>query len=185
MSERYEIRVAGSGGQGVILAAVIIGQAAALMEDGLNSVQTQAYGPEARGGASKSEVIIARGEIDYPKATRPNLQAILTQKACDEYAHDAAAGGTIILDDFFVHSDPDVDAKIFRLPIVKTARDVLGREIVTNMVALGTIARVLETEGLLHPESIRKTILASVPKGSEDLNNKAFDEGYKLMKEKK
>jgi 2-oxoglutarate ferredoxin oxidoreductase subunit gamma len=185
MSERYEIRVAGSGGQGVILAAVIIGQAAALMEEGLNSVQTQAYGPEARGGASKSEVVIARGEIDYPKATKPDLQAILTQKACDEYARDAARGGTIILDDFFVHTDPDVDAEIFRLPIVKTARDVLGREIVTNMVTLGAIARVLEIEGLVHPESVRRTILASVPKGSEELNSKAFDEGYKLMKDKK
>jgi 2-oxoglutarate ferredoxin oxidoreductase subunit gamma len=185
MSGRFEIRVAGSGGQGVILAAVIIGQAAALLEEGLNSVQTQAYGPEARGGASKSEVVIARGEIDYPKAAKPDLQAILTQKACDEYAHDAAAGGTIILDDSFVHELPDVDAEIFCLPIVKTAREVLGREIVTNMVTLGTIARVLELKGLMHPESIRKTILASVPKGTEDLNSRAFDEGYKLMKEKK
>jgi 2-oxoglutarate ferredoxin oxidoreductase subunit gamma len=185
MSERYEIRVAGSGGQGVILAAVIIGQAAALMEENLNSVQTQAYGPEARGGASKSEVIIARGEIDYPKATTPNLQIILTQKASDEYAGDTAKGGTIILDDLFVQNAPDVDAEIYRLPIVKTARDVIGREIVTNMVALGTVARVLEVEGHMKPESIRDTILANVPKGTEELNSRAFDEGYKLMKEKK
>jgi 2-oxoglutarate ferredoxin oxidoreductase subunit gamma len=185
MSDRYEIRVAGSGGQGVILAAVIIGQSAALYEEGLNAVQTQAYGPEARGGASKSEVVLASGEIDYPKAANPNLQVILTQKACDEYSHDTAAGGTIILDDFFVHKDPDVDAEIYRLPIVKTARDVLGREIVTNMVALGTVARVLELKGLVKPESIRKTILESVPKGTEELNSKAFDEGYKLMRDKK
>ena len=184
MSDRYEIRVAGSGGQGVILAAVIIGQAAALMEEGLNSVQTQAYGPEARGGASKSEVVIARGEIDYPKAANPNLMVILTQKACDEYAGDAADGGIIILDDFFVQEDPKVNATIYRLPIVRTARDVLGREIVTNMVALGTAARALEVKGLMKPESIKNTILASVPKGTEELNAKAFDEGYKLMKEK-
>ncbi|MDR3281096.1 MAG: 2-oxoacid:acceptor oxidoreductase family protein [Synergistaceae bacterium] len=184
MSDRYEIRVAGSGGQGVILAAVIIGQSAALMEEGLNAVQTQAYGPEARGGASKSEVIIARGEIDYPKAANPNLQVILTQKACDEYAHDTAEGGTVILDDFFVREDPKLNAEIYRLPIVKTARDVLGREIVTNMVALGTVARVLEAKGMVRPESIRSTILANVPKGTEELNSKAFDEGYRLMKEK-
>lgn len=184
MSERYEIRVAGSGGQGVILAAVIIGQAAALMEEGLNSVQTQAYGPEARGGASKSEVVIARGEIDYPKAAHPNLMVILTQKACDEYAHDVASGGIIILDDFFVQEEPKVDATIYSLPIVHTAREVLGREIVTNMVALGTVARVLETKGLMHPNSIKQTILENVPKGSEDLNERAFDEGYKMMKEK-
>lgn len=184
MSDRFEIRVAGSGGQGVILAAVIIGQAAALMEDGLNSVQTQAYGPEARGGASKSEVVIARGEIDYPKAANPNLMVILTQKACDEYAHDVASGGTIILDDFFVRDEPKVDATIYSLPIVHTAREVLGREIVTNMVALGTVARFLETKGLMKPESIKQTILANVPKGSEELNAKAFEEGYKMMKEK-
>ncbi|MDR1650455.1 MAG: 2-oxoacid:acceptor oxidoreductase family protein [Synergistaceae bacterium] len=184
MSDRYEIRIAGSGGQGVILAAVIIGQSAALMEEGLNAVQTQAYGPEARGGASKSEVVIAHGEIDYPKAAGPNLQVILTQKACDEYSHDTAEGGIVILDDFFVREDPDVNADIYRLPIVKTARDVLGREIVTNMVALGTVARILEIKGLLKPDSIRNTIIASVPKGTEELNSKAFDEGYRIMKEK-
>jgi 2-oxoglutarate ferredoxin oxidoreductase subunit gamma len=184
MSDRYEIRVAGSGGQGVILAAVIIGQAAALMEEGLNAVQTQAYGPEARGGASKSEVVIARGEIDYPKAANPDLQVILTQKACDEYAHDAKEGGTIILDDFFVREDPKVNATIYRLPIVKTARETIGKEIVTNMVALGTAARVLEMRGLMKPESIKNTILRNVPKGTEELNSRAFDEGYKLMKEK-
>ena len=78
MSERFEIRVAGSGGQGVILAAVILGEAAALHTEGLNSVQSQAYGPEARGGASKSEVVYDRSEIDYPKAAHPNLQVILT-----------------------------------------------------------------------------------------------------------
>lgn len=184
MSERFEIRVAGSGGQGVILAAVIIGQAAALMEEGLNSVQTQAYGPEARGGASKSEVVIARGDIDYPKAAHPNMMCILTQKACDEYAGDIADGGIIILDDFFVHEPPKVKAEIYTVPIVRTAREVLGRELVTNMVALGTMARVLEHKGLMHPESIKKTILSSVPKGTEELNAKAFDEGYKMMKDK-
>jgi 2-oxoglutarate ferredoxin oxidoreductase subunit gamma len=181
MSDRFEIRLAGSGGQGVILAAVIIGQAAALKEEGLNSVQTQAYGPEARGGASKSEVVIARGEIDYPKAANPNLQVILTQHACDEYVHDTVPGGTVILDDFFVREKPDIDAEIYSLPIVRTARDVIGREIVTNMVALGAAARVLEAKGLVRPKSIKATILENVPKGTEELNSKAFDEGYKLI----
>jgi 2-oxoglutarate ferredoxin oxidoreductase subunit gamma len=181
VSDRFEIRIAGSGGQGVILAAVIIGRAAALKEEGLNSVQTQAYGPEARGGASKSEVVIARGEIDYPKAANPNLQVILTQHACDEYARDTTPGGTVILDDFFVRRKPDIDAEIYNLPIVKTARDVIGREIVTNMVALGTVARVLEIKGLVKPQSIKATILENVPKGTEELNSKAFDEGYRLI----
>jgi 2-oxoglutarate ferredoxin oxidoreductase subunit gamma len=184
MSERYEIRLAGSGGQGVILAAVILGEAAALKEEGLNSVQSQAYGPEARGGASKSEVVISAEEIDYPKATSPSLQVILTQKASDEYAHDTKPGGVIILDDFFVTEDPKVDARIYRLPIVRTAREELGREIVTNMVALGASARALESAGMMKPESVRAAILDRVPKGTEELNSKAFEAGYRLMKEK-
>lgn len=183
MSDRYEIRLAGSGGQGVILAAVIIGEAAALMEQGVTAVQTQAYGPEARGGASKSEVILSRTQIDYPKATRPNLQLILTQQACNEYANDAAQGGTLIVDDTFVTELPNVNAKIYSLPIVRTAREELKREIVTNMVALGSVARVLEVENYVHPESLKKAILNRVPAGTEELNSKAFQAGYDLMKE--
>ncbi|GHV51555.1 2-oxoglutarate ferredoxin oxidoreductase subunit gamma [Synergistales bacterium] len=184
MSERYEIRVAGSGGQGAILAAIIIGQAAALMEKDLNAVQTQAYGPEARGGASKAEVVLARGEIDYPKATHPDLLVSLTQKASDEYAKDTTKGGIIILDDFFVTEPPKTEAEVFILPIVSKARE-LGREMVTNMVALGTVARVLEVKSLMRPDSLRKAVLMNVPKGTEELNGEAFDEGYKMMKEKK
>ena len=188
MGDRFEIRVAGSGGQGVILAAVILGEAAALRTEGLNSVQSQAYGPEARGGASKSEVVYDRGEIDYPKAAHPNLQVILTQKACDTYSHDTAPGATVILDDFFVTDPPKLDADIYLLPIVRTAREKLGREIVVNMVALGTAAKVLEDKGLVQPQAVKDAILARVPKGTEELNEgteelneRAFDEGYKMM----
>ena len=185
MSDRFEIRLAGSGGQGVILAAVIVGEAASLIEEGLYAVQTQAYGPEARGGASKSEVVIARTEIDYPKASSPDLQVILTQKACDEYSADTKPGGIVIFDDFFVTEHPKVEAEIYPLPIVRTAREELGREIVTNMVALGAVARVLEVKGLMKPESMKQAILNRVPKGTEELNTKAFEAGYGLMKEKK
>ncbi|MBQ9881644.1 MAG: 2-oxoacid:acceptor oxidoreductase family protein, partial [Synergistes sp.] len=181
MGDRFEIRVAGSGGQGVILAAVILGEAAALRTEGLNSVQSQAYGPEARGGASKSEVVYDRDEIDYPKASHPNLQIILTQKACDTYSHDTAKGATVILDDFFVTDPPKLDAEIYMLPIVRTAREKLGREIVVNMVALGTAAKALEDKGLTKPQAIKEAILARVPKGTEELNEKAFEEGYKMM----
>ena len=183
MSDRYEIRVAGSGGQGVILAAVILGEAAALNTEGLNSVQSQAYGPEARGGASKSEVVYDREEIDYPKASHPNLQIILTQAACDKYISDTAKGAIVILDDFFVTNPPKLDADIYLLPIVKTAREELGREIVVNMVALGTAAKALEVKNLTKPEAIKKAILARVPKGTEELNEKAFEAGYRLMSE--
>ena len=181
MSDRFEIRVAGSGGQGVILAAVILGEAAALHTEGLHSVQSQAYGPEARGGASKSEVVYDHSPIDYPKASQPNLQVILTQKACDSYSHDTAPGAIVILDDFFVTEPPKLDAQVYMLPIVRTAREKLGREIVVNMVALGTAARALEAKGLINPEAIKTAILARVPKGTEELNEKAFEAGYEMM----
>lgn len=184
MSERFEIRFAGSGGQGVILAAVVTGEAAALYEN-VFAVQSQAYGPEARGGASKSEVVISHGQIDYPKATQPDLQVILTQKAADEYADDTKPGGTIILDDFYVSETPKVDAEIFMLPIVRTAKEKLGKEMVTNMVALGATARILELANVVQPESVKRAILARVPKGTEKLNEQAFEEGYAMMKEKK
>ena len=89
------------------------------------------------------------------------------------------------MDDFFVTEDPKVDAEIYRLPIVRTAREVLKKEIVTNMVALGAAARVLELADLTKPESVKKAILNRVPAGTEELNSKAFDEGYALMKAKK
>jgi len=180
MSDRYEIRFAGSGGQGIILAAVITGEAAVLYGN-LNAVQTQSYGPEARGGKSKSEVVISRREIDYPKASRPNLQVILNQNACEEFVYDTAPGGKVILDDTYVKVKPQVDAEIHFLPIVKVAREKIGRELVTNMVALGATAHVLEKEGLLKPEHLKEAVMARVPRGTEEMNGLAFDEGYNLL----
>lgn len=182
MAGRYEIRFAGSGGQGVILATVITGEAASLNEEGLYVVQTQSYGPEARGGKSKSEVIISTEPIDYPKAIKPNLQVILTQAAAEEYAGDTIPGGRIIFDDFYVTSFPQVDANVYCLPIVRTAREKLGKEFVTNMVALGAVARVLELEKIAKPESLKKAVLAKVPPATKELNSQAFDEGYTMFK---
>jgi 2-oxoglutarate ferredoxin oxidoreductase subunit gamma len=181
MKDRYEIRFAGSGGQGVILAAVVVGEAAAIYE-GLNSVQTQSYGPEARGGKSKSEVVISRSDIDYPKATTPDLQIILNQASCDEFIGQTGKDGIVIVDDTYVSSVPETDAQVFSLPIVKTAREKIGRELVTNMVALGVTAWVLEKKGLMKTESLKQAVLARVPKGTEEMNEKAFIEGYNLMK---
>jgi len=91
-------------------------------------------------------------------------------------------GGIVILDDFFVTDLPSVDAEILHLPIVRTAREKLGKEIVVNMVALGAAAKVLEKKGLYNPESIRSAILARVPKGTEELTSKAFEAGYELVR---
>lgn len=196
-NERFEIRVAGSGGQGVILATELIGQGIALYENGLYVVQTQAYGPEARGGKSKAEVVISTAPIDYPKVVAPHLQIILTQAAADEFARDTTPGGRIVYDDFFVTEIPGldvgssaqesqarIDARIYALPIVRTAREKLGKEIVTNMVALGCVGRGLELDKIASPDSLRKAIADHfTDKKLADLNVAAFDAGYELFKQ--
>ena len=182
MSRRIEICLAGSGGQGVITAAVMIGEAASMFCDGLYAVQTQSYGPEARGGSAKAEVVISDEPIDYPKPVSPDLMICLTSAACEKFSHTVNHNGRLILDSFAIQELPSVDANIYQLPIIETARDKIGREIVTNMVALGMIARVLELEGFMKPEAVRKAMLDRVPKGTEELNAKAFDEGYILFK---
>ncbi|MCL2010713.1 MAG: 2-oxoacid:acceptor oxidoreductase family protein [Synergistaceae bacterium] len=194
-NERFEIRIAGSGGQGVILATELIGQAIALYEEGLYVVQTQAYGPEARGGKSKAEVVISSSPIDYPKVMAPNLQVILTQAAADEFARDTTPGGRIVYDDFFVIDIPGlgtggeefqrrIDARIYTLPIVRTARDKTGGEIVTNMVALGCVGRVFDLEKVSSSDSLRKAIAAHFPdKKIAAMNVEAFDMGYEIFKQ--
>ncbi len=196
---RFEIRIAGSGGQGVILATELIGQAITHYEKDFYVVQSQAYGPEARGGKSKAEVVVSSEPIDYPKVIAPRLQVILTQAAADEFAPDTLPGGRIIYDDFFVTDMPGlntsssggnmestagrIDARVYSLPIVRTARDKMGREIVTNMVALGCIGRVLELEKIASPDSLRKAIMAHFPvQKIAELNIEAFNAGYEMFK---
>ncbi|MDR2180576.1 MAG: 2-oxoacid:acceptor oxidoreductase family protein [Synergistaceae bacterium] len=199
MAERFEIRIAGSGGQGVILATELIGQAITLYEQGLYVVQSQAYGPEARGGKSKAEVVVSREPIDYPKVVAPNLQVILTQAAAEEFARDTMPGGRIVYDDFFVTDLPGIstaygsgsvedvsriDARVYTLPIVRTALDKLGREILTNMVALGCIGRILRLEKIASPDSLRRAIADHFPvKKIAEMNIQAFDEGYELFRQ--
>ena len=183
MSKRFEICLAGSGGQGVITAAVMIGEAASMFCDGLYAVQTQSYGPAALGGSAKAEVVISDEPIDYPKPVNSDLMICLTGAAAEKYAKTTRHGGRLILDSFAVENLPDVDANIYQLPLIQTAREKIGREIVTNMVALGMVARVLELENIMKPDAVRKAMLDRVPKGTEELNAKAFEEGYKMFQE--
>lgn len=183
MPKRFEICLAGSGGQGVITAAVMIGEAASIFCDNLYAVQTQSYGPAARGGSAKAEVVISDEPIDYPKPVKADLMICLTGAAAEKYAPEVKNGGRLIIDSFAVEELPDVDANIYQLPLIQTAREKIGREIVTNMVALGMVARVLEIEGMMDREAVRKAMLDRVPKGTEELNAKAFEEGYRIFQE--
>jgi 2-oxoglutarate ferredoxin oxidoreductase subunit gamma len=172
---RYELRFSGSGGQGLITAGIIMAKAASIYE-GKQAVQSQSYGPEARGGSSKSEVIISDGPIDYPKATSVDALLAMTQEACDKYTHDLKAGGVLLVDsDLVTKLPPPGKFKIISFPIINTAKNDVGREIVANIVALGAMVALT---GQVSRENAEKAVLSSVPEAFIELNRKAFSIGY-------
>lgn len=173
--KRSEIRLSGSGGQGIILAGIILAEAALL--EGKNAVQSQSYGPEARGGASKSEVIISSDSVDYPKVTDPSLVLALTGEAYTKYARGCGDHVVVLVDDSI---NVTFEKGVVALPIIRTAREELGRPIVANIVALGAINGVAK---LVSPASLEQAVLHRVPKGTEELNKKALHLGYKLAAE--
>ncbi|KAF0216275.1 MAG: 2-oxoglutarate ferredoxin oxidoreductase subunit [Geobacteraceae bacterium] len=182
MAGRYEIRFSGAGGQGLILAGVIMAEAASIYE-GIQAVQSQSYGPEARGGASKSEVIISENPIDYPKVTKCDALLALTQEACDKYSHDLKEGGVLLIDSDLIHREPQGNFKVTKFNITNTAKNEIGREIVTNIVALGAMVALT---GVVSKENAEKAVLARVPEAFLELNKKAFNLGYeKAMAAKK
>jgi 2-oxoglutarate ferredoxin oxidoreductase subunit gamma len=177
MSYRYEIRLSGEGGQGIVLAGVILAEAAAIYDD-KNATQTQVYGPESRGGASKAEVIISDEEIDYPKAMAVDLLLALTQAAADKYAHDLRPSGILVVDSTKVEKVPSGGFAVHRLPIIDTAKNAVGKAMVANIVSLGVIAGLSK---IVSREAIEQAVLARVPKGTEELNRRALEAGFALV----
>ena len=173
---RAEIRCSGSGGPGILLAAAILAEAAAAL--GKRVVQTQSYGPEARGGASKSEIIIADEAIDYPEVQHPDISLVLSQAAYEKYAKDTRPGGLVVYDSGLVEVDPE-DMTVVRvgLPFTQVASDELGKAVVTNIVALGALARISD---VLPVVAVREAVLSRVPLRFKELNERAFDLGLRL-----
>lgn len=176
MGFRYEIRLSGSGGQGLILAGIILAEAAGIY-DGRYVAQTQSYGPEARGGVSKSEIVISDEEIDYPKAIKLDLLLTMNQGSCDEYFKDLKDGGILAVDSTFVTSIPT--KKAFRVPFTTIAQNDLGKRFVANMVALGVISQITNIVSI---KGIEAAIIARVPKGTESLNIGAFRTGVEAAR---
>lgn len=174
---KIEIRLSGSGGQGLILAGVILAEAAAIYER-KNAVQTQSYGPEARGGASKSEVIISNEEILYPKTTRLDYLLALNQESCDKYSRDLKENGLLLVDSDNVEHIPPL--KVASLPLIRTAREEVGRVMTANIVSLGALVGLSK---VISRKSLEKAVASRVPKGTEKLNLKALDLGFKLADE--
>lgn len=176
MSYRYDIRLSGSGGQGLILMGIILAEALGIYE-GKYVSQTQSYGPEARGGSSKAEVVVSDVPIDYPKAMKLDLLLCMTQKACDSYYMDLKTDGTLIVDSTFVTQVPI--HKVFRIPFTKIARDKLGREMAANIVALGAISKLTT---IVSPRALKRAVLARVPRGTDKLNRDALKAGMEAAK---
>ena len=181
---RYELQLAGEGGQGLILAGIILAEAAAIYE-GRNAAQTQSYGPEARGGASKSEVVISDEEIDYPKVVEADLLLAMNQEACDKYFYELKKDGMLVVDSVHVQRVPTTRA--YRVPITQIAEEATGKRITANVVALGVIVGLT---GVVSQPAIEQAVTARAPKGTEELNLKALHagieaaEGLKSLKTK-
>jgi 2-oxoglutarate ferredoxin oxidoreductase subunit gamma len=179
MAYRYEIRLSGSGGQGLILMGIILAEAIGIYE-GKYVAQTQSYGPEARGGSSKSEVIVSDEEIDYPKAIRLDLLLAMNQKSCDEFYPDLKAEGLLIVDSTFVTQIPT--PKAFQIPFTRLAREKFGREMVANIIALGALSQLTP---IVSAKAVEAAVLARVPKGTEKLNRDALKAGMNAAKRAK
>lgn len=170
--ERTEVRIAGTGGQGVVLAGILLAEAA--VRDGKKVVQSQSYGPEARGGASRAEVIISDEKIDYPKVLDTDVLLCMSQEACDRYAGKLKKGGVLILDSTHVTCAPLVRA--VWAPITELARQEVGREITANIVALGLLVGLT---GIVSQESLEAAVRARAPAGTVGMNLKALAVGLR------
>jgi len=171
---RVEVRFAGFGGQGIIKSGIITA-AAACIHSNKNAVQTQSYGPESRGGACKSEVVISEEAIDFPKVVEPDILVLMSQHAYNDYVDDIKNGGTIILDPDMIPHEKDMrNVNIYRVPATKIAEQ-LGRKIVANITMLGAFVAIT---GILDVQAIREAVKENVPKGTEELNLTAFQKGF-------
>jgi 2-oxoglutarate ferredoxin oxidoreductase subunit gamma len=174
---RVEFRLSGSGGQGLLLAGIVLAEAAIL--DDKNAVQTQSYGPEARGGASKAEVVISDEDIDYPKATDPDFLLALTAESYRTYGPEMGAfgGKGLIIVDASVPLSAGISARTVSVPILETAGGKLGKKVVANIVALGVLGGMSRVASR---ESLEAAVKNRVPKGTEELNVSALRAGFKL-----
>ena len=176
--DRYEMRFTGSGGQGVILASVIFAEAAVIADR--NAVQSQAYGPEARGGMCKAETILSDDSIWFSKVTCPNFLLALTQKALDNFAPNTAKDAVVLIDDTLTLPEGLEGRKVYALPILRAAAEKVGKAMTANIVAVGAINGLL---GLFDDSVIDEAVKRHIPSGTEALNEKALKVGKELAAE--
>ena len=174
--ERMRMVFTGSGGQGVITAAIIFAEAAVIHE-GLNATQSQAYGAAARGGSTRTDIIISDEEINFPKVIQPNMLVCLTQEAYNTFSGIIRPGGMLLTDSRFVKQERKVDAWQVELPMYKAVIDEIGKPIVFNICMLGAVVALTE---LVRPESIMAVLKERIPSGFLEMNQKALDMGIEM-----
>jgi len=176
MPKRIEIRIAGLGGQGVVLAGQILGRAA--VYDNKQVVQTQSYGAEARGSAAKSEIIISDEKIGFPIARKCDILVAMNQTALEKNRKDLKEDGILLVEEDRVTVAPDIKAKVFKVPANKTAEAELKTKIYANVVMLGALTRIT---GLVSKEAVEKAIIDSVSKEAQEKNINAFRIGFQII----
>ena len=174
--EHCRLVFSGSGGQGVITASIILAEAAVMYEK-LNAVQSQSYGAAARGGATRSDVVISDSTVHYPKVIQPNVLVCLTQEAYNNFYPIVRPGGLLITDTRSVTTERKVDARQKEIPIFESVMEKIGKPIVLNICMLGTVISLVE---LVRPESIMKVLETRLPSDLLDMNRKALDLGLEL-----
>ena len=179
--ERCRMVFSGSGGQGIITAAIILAEAAVLFEN-LNAVQSQSYGPEARGGATRSDVIISESTIDYPKVIQPNVLVCLTQESYSKFYPIVRPGGLLITDARYVKTQKKVDAQQTELHMYSSVMEKIGKPIVFNICMLGAVIGITQ---LVTPEAVMKVLETRIPPDFLDMNRRALDLGLELSAELK
>ena len=176
--EKYRFLMSGSGGQGVITMAILLAEAAALYE-GVNAVQSQSYGPEARGGATRSDVIVSDGPIYYPKVRQPNFLVTLTNEAMSKYLGLIRPGGMCLFDSDLVQPDMRVDAVLKGIPMHQAVMDTLGKPVAFNICVLGALATLT---GVVQLKSLETVLQSRFPAVHHENNNKALHLGAELAK---
>jgi 2-oxoglutarate ferredoxin oxidoreductase subunit gamma len=166
---RTEVQIGGFGGQGIVLAGVILGEA--VIRDGKNALQAQSYGPESRGGAARSDVIISDAPIDYPRVISPDVLVALSPPAYEKYRGQVRKKGIVIIDSDLVETP---DEEVHRYPFSSMA-DELGRRVVANIIMLGTLARI---SGCVTESSLKEAVLENIPRGTGELNARALEAGF-------
>lgn len=176
MNSVQQMVFSGSGGQGIITAAIILAEAAVIYS-GKNATQTQAYGAAARGGSTRSDIIISDGQINYPGVTQPNVLMTLTQDAYNSFSNIVRPGGLLLSDPRFVETARKVDAKQLELPMYEAVMSKVGKPIVYNICSLGALIGITQ---ILEPETILDVLEQRIPKDFLEMNMRAFDLGLVL-----